>query len=272
MIQKMRFSSAGVRVAIRRVSQQHFIRGERGITGLETAIVLISFVVVSSVFAFASLSAGLFSRDKTKETVQAGLHGALGAIEVCGIKGTATLTATTSQPIGAGNGSTTTFSMGNAPLIPGSHTVKVDGIVQTYGAGYDVNFDTGVVTFVSAPANAATITADYTYYRVDSVKITMSNAPGGAAVDLTGGRTVVVYLDPNSIGTNITDYTLTRFGSADADNLIERGEIFELSVDVSTYGLTDYDDLILQIKPAIGAVITIVRTVPARVEPIMDLG
>ena len=31
---------------------------ERGITGLETAIVLIAFVVVSSVFAFAALSTG----------------------------------------------------------------------------------------------------------------------------------------------------------------------------------------------------------------------
>ena len=32
---------------------------QRGITGLETAIVLIAFVVVSSVFAFAALSIGL---------------------------------------------------------------------------------------------------------------------------------------------------------------------------------------------------------------------
>ena len=36
-------------------------RDEQGITGLETAIVLIAFVVVSSVFAFAALSTGLFS-------------------------------------------------------------------------------------------------------------------------------------------------------------------------------------------------------------------
>ena len=48
-------------------------RDQRGITGLETAIVLIAFVVVSSVFAFAALSTGLFSSDKAKETIQAGL-------------------------------------------------------------------------------------------------------------------------------------------------------------------------------------------------------
>lgn len=40
---------------------------QRGITGLETAIVLIAFVVVSSVFAFAALSTGLFSSDKAKK-------------------------------------------------------------------------------------------------------------------------------------------------------------------------------------------------------------
>lgn len=42
---------------------------QRGITGLETAIVLIAFVVVASVFAFAVLSTGLVSSEKSKEAV-----------------------------------------------------------------------------------------------------------------------------------------------------------------------------------------------------------
>ena len=57
---------------------------QRGITGLETAIVLIAFVVVSSVFAFAALSTGLFSSDKSKETINAGLEEASGTLEVRG--------------------------------------------------------------------------------------------------------------------------------------------------------------------------------------------
>ncbi len=57
---------------------------QRGITGLETAIVLIAFVVVSSVFAFAALSTGLFSSDKSKETINAGLSEARGTLEVRG--------------------------------------------------------------------------------------------------------------------------------------------------------------------------------------------
>ena len=48
-------------------------RDQRGITGLETAIVLIAFIVVAAVFAFAVLTTGLFSTEKAKETSEAAL-------------------------------------------------------------------------------------------------------------------------------------------------------------------------------------------------------
>lgn len=67
-----------------RIQMKKLVRDQRGITGLETAIVLIAFVVVSSVFAFAALSTGLFSSDKSKETIQAGLSEARGTLEVRG--------------------------------------------------------------------------------------------------------------------------------------------------------------------------------------------
>jgi len=44
-----------------------------GITGLETAIVLIAFVVVAAVFAFTVLTTGLFTSEKAKETALAGV-------------------------------------------------------------------------------------------------------------------------------------------------------------------------------------------------------
>ena len=43
------------------LSLSDFKADQKGITGLETAIVLIAFVVVASVFAFAVLSTGLTS-------------------------------------------------------------------------------------------------------------------------------------------------------------------------------------------------------------------
>ena len=65
--------------ALRRVHQE-----ERGITGLETAIILIAFVVVATVFAFVVLTTGIFSSERGKETVFAGLAKARGTMEVRG--------------------------------------------------------------------------------------------------------------------------------------------------------------------------------------------
>jgi flagellin FlaB len=48
---------------------------ESGQTALETAIILIAFVVVASVFAFTILSAGSSSTEKGEEAIYAGLEG-----------------------------------------------------------------------------------------------------------------------------------------------------------------------------------------------------
>jgi flagellin FlaB len=55
---------------------------QKGITGLETAIILIAFVIVASVFAYVVLSAGLFSSEKTKQAVNAGLQSTMKTVEV----------------------------------------------------------------------------------------------------------------------------------------------------------------------------------------------
>ncbi len=59
-------------------------KGEKGMTGLETAIILIAFVTVAAVFGYAVLSAGLFSSERAKETVYAGLNEAKSAMEISG--------------------------------------------------------------------------------------------------------------------------------------------------------------------------------------------
>jgi flagellin FlaB len=59
-------------------------RSEKGMTGLETAIILIAFVTVASVLAYSVLSAGIFSSEKGKETVYKGLEQAQSTMEVQG--------------------------------------------------------------------------------------------------------------------------------------------------------------------------------------------
>ena len=210
---------------------------------------------------------------RAKETIQAGLSEAQGTMEVRGgVKVSTTLTAVTAEAVGTGNGTTTVFTLTNKPVIPGSQTVNVNAVAQTYGTQYTMNFDTGSVTFTTAPANTLAVTADYTYYSVTDLKITVANAAGGRPVDMTAGETVLTYLDVDTVATNIQNFTLTRLGGADADNLLEAGEMFEITVDSSTYGLTDGDQFIIQIKPPSGAVVLIERTIPAKIEKIMDVG
>jgi len=98
---------------------------QKGITGLETAIVLIAFVVVSSVFAFAALSTGLFSSDKAKETISAGLAETRGTLEQ---KGSIILTSSTTGTSGVI--SSIQFQVSNAAagepidLTPGNTIIR----------------------------------------------------------------------------------------------------------------------------------------------------
>jgi flagellin FlaB len=57
---------------------------QKGITGLETAIILIAFVTVASVLAYSVLSAGIFSAERGKETVYKGLESAQSTLEIKG--------------------------------------------------------------------------------------------------------------------------------------------------------------------------------------------
>jgi len=110
---------------------------QRGITGLETAIVLIAFVVVSSVFAFAALSTGLFTTDKAKETIHAGLAQARGTME---LKGSVIATASTTG--NSGVISDITFQVTNAAAGEAIDLSIGNTIIKYSDANQVVNLDT----------------------------------------------------------------------------------------------------------------------------------
>ena len=127
-----------------------FMPDQRGITGLETAIVLIAFVVVSSVFAFAALSTGLFSSDVAKQTIQAGLAETRGTLE---LKGSviAKVTGTTGT---TGVVTTILFQVSNAAageaidLTPGNTVIKYSDKDQTVNMTSSTNFSsTNIANF-----------------------------------------------------------------------------------------------------------------------------
>jgi len=65
------------------------MKNEDGFSGLEAAIVLIAFVVVAAVFAYATLGSGFFVSDKAQQSVQEGTKTASASVyQEGGIYGT----------------------------------------------------------------------------------------------------------------------------------------------------------------------------------------
>lgn len=62
------------------------------------------------------------------------------------------------EAVGTGNGAATAFSLDWYPIRSGSLTVYVNSVVVT---NYTIDEATGAIVFAAAPANAATIVADY---------------------------------------------------------------------------------------------------------------
>jgi flagellin FlaB len=120
------------------------VREERGITGLETAIILIAFVVVAAVFSFVVLSTGLFSSERGKEAVYAGLAKTRGSMELTG-----GIVATT-------NGTQVTDLRFGLTLAAGGDAVNLDFT--------DVSNRT-VIAYIDDTVN----TADMTYTTVEIV-------------------------------------------------------------------------------------------------------
>ena len=177
---------------------------QRGITGLETAIVLIAFVVVSSVFAFAALSTGLFSSDKAKETHTAGLAEARGTLELKG-----SVVAKVSGTTGAtGVVTSIEFQISNAAageaidMTPGNTIIKYSDKTQTVNLNSSTEFSASniaafgdtdslleigelfQITLLDLTSNLATDLGTNTDFTIEMI-------PSGGAVLFIGRRTPV---------------------------------------------------------------------------------
>lgn len=180
---------------------------EQGMSALETAIILIAFIVVASVFAFAILRAGTASTERGQQAVYAGLEGVASSMEIKG------------------------------------SILAIDDV----GGG-----------------------------EVQDIIFTASLVAGGEPVDLTSAaanRVVIVSYRDGEQFVNDLDWAVAWVGSNDADDLLEAGELAEITVDVSglTTALGPNTQFTIEVKPPTGAVITMERTTPAAIEAVMDL-
>lgn len=148
------------------------LKQQRGVTGLETAIILIAFVVVASVFAFTVLSTGIFSAERGKDTIHAGLKGARSSLAV---KGSVVANGVTDKDLSLAD-SAWTSTGGSTSTVTADTTDKKEGT-----ASADVQILAGAVTGLAAYSDLAT-TVDLS--SIDSVKLWVKAGSATAAGDI----------------------------------------------------------------------------------------
>lgn len=128
--------------------------------------------------------------------------------------------------------------------------------------------------------------ADAGLTEIDTLTLSLQLTSGGSSVDMA--KTLIVVSAPDIEPTELTlaaapadadSFAITGKYNANADNLIDRAEKFDVTVDLdavaaaATVATTvgPNDKFQLEIKPPQGASYTIVRTAPASIGAIMTL-
>ena len=193
-------------------------RDEKGITGLETAIILIAFVVVASVFGYTVLSAGIFSSQKGQEAIYAALEETRSTLEI--------------------TGKVVARKQGNATAL-------------------------GNITF--SVANAL---------KGEAINLTCPTDADSNGLADTGSTNVAV-ISYTSQGATADDLAWSKedLGKSDNDDMLESGEMFNITVDLTGVGedIGTYHTFTIEVKPQVGSTLIIERTTPANIDDVMIL-
>ncbi len=225
---------------------------ERGITGLETAIILIAFVVVASVFAFTVLSTGIFSSERSKETVYAGLEEARSTLEprgsVIAYKGLVSSTATIYK---------FTFVVSNAV---GGEPVNLTAPYTADGSTTDPDI------VASAQSKMVVSFADDNQFLNDLpwTKSFVGYDNSDDMLDAGEKAEITVWLLDRNNATAIGDNDSVGYmdGASPGGDGGLTGSSTVLAVNA---------EFTIEVTPESGAVLTIQRTLPAVFQPISDL-
>jgi flagellin FlaB len=248
-------------------------KGQKGISGLETAIILIAFVTVASVLAYSVLSAGIFSAEEGQKAVYAGLEGAQSTLEVKG--------SVLGLSIGGSELETVQIVLGMA--ISGN-TVDMDAVSINF---WDDATSSTNVTWTYALSAQSTERGSTNLMEGDELMVVTVSIPSTGGTDVTGeavgtgdGTTTVFTLDhapdggPMTVtvgGTATTEYTVSgttiTFGTAPANSA---AIVASYSYGATT-GVGIYDTFTLQVLPPNGSALTIQRTLPGAIYSVMTL-
>ena len=203
---------------------------KKGIVGIETAIVLIAFVIVAAALAFVALNMGLFTTQKSKEVIGRGLGEASSALMVDGsVFGNVTDNSLTLAAIPI------KLSTGQQPidLRPGKASVRL----IAKGSAYE---NVLAHTYYYDAANKELVAENGTKVSVSSLDI----ASIASSLGITGTQAVFVILE-----------------NVNTDTVLEAGEKAILLIFFDP-GLEAYEKFVAEIRVAVGAPLLVERTVP----------
>jgi archaeal flagellin FlaB len=207
------------------------LQNEKGITGLETAIILIAFVIVASVLAYVVISAGLFSSQKAKEAVNAGIEQTGATVEIKG------------NVIVQMENKLATRAFFTVGVVPGGHAVD---LTDYFGVTWNLSAPPPASpTQAAAGINKLTISYSDAYHVYPSIPftVTMINNNNGDSM-LDPGELAQMTVDLSYVNTHTT---------------------------IPTEMLGPYHSFSLEITPPDGSVLTIERTLPSRVSSLVNL-
>ena len=229
-------------------SLKRFARNKKAISGLETAIVLIAFVIVASAFAYAVLNMGFLATQKSQQVVIGGLQAASSALVVDGpVYGYST------NPGPTGNITSIIFWLKTAS---GGTTVDLNVNKTTIGfqnpRGVWPNIYTADIAAGSGNSNQMTYTVAGISYVVAANNAQQASTSivweVGQGFQLASGQKVRVTID-------LTQLSISTDATGAPSGVVMKNEEFKVIV-----------------KPPVGSVLEIDRIAPAAVATVNDLG
>jgi flagellin FlaB len=227
-----------------------FARNKKAISGLETAIVLIAFVIVASAFAYAVLNMGFLATQKSQQVVMGGLQAASSALVIDG-----PVYGYSIDPGPNGNLTSVIFWLKTA-----SAATSVDLNIAKTTIGFENPRGVWPNIYTSLAQNLSYTVGGSTYFvqngTAQAVVATTITWEVGTGFQLLAGQKVRVTIDLTQLSLGATTSTTgTHQGTVRAAGVINKNEEFKIIV-----------------KPPIGSVFEIDRVAPAAVTTVNDLG
>ncbi len=276
---------------MQRFTFKNLLKDQKGITGLETAIVLIAFVVVAAVFAFTVITTGLFSSEKAAQTASAGLgeastsltpkgstlaSGNIGndAVSIVRFK----LANSGAQAVGLPAANTLVTYSDTSNLVTLVRAADATGTTATgpwwfsnWKLGTGDSLDSGEVVEITVglftTSDSTTTINEGAVYAVADTTLTVVDGSVFAAGNIIyiGNEQITV----TSIATN--DLTVVRGanGTTDAAHA-DLGTIYIVNSRLTT-DLGTNEPFKVEMIPPEGAPFTLTRTSPIEIKAIMDL-